>query len=166
MNSATGAIHKAPSLRHPQMGVHIESVLRKEQHTLRCSKPAYVTHAHHCVGHRRDDPACLQADVRPSARRPVDLLVIRVETAKSKGHGPGHGTALAIAAAALVKTAKDTHALKRSSDTTGRDMVQYDKRVWCRTYYGVVSNKDRTNATIRQKSRFGIGDVWLLTPYN
>eukprot|EP00408_Alexandrium_pacificum_P016813 CAMPEP_0171188184 /NCGR_PEP_ID=MMETSP0790-20130122/17700_1 /TAXON_ID=2925 /ORGANISM="Alexandrium catenella, Strain OF101" /LENGTH=606 /DNA_ID=CAMNT_0011653257 /DNA_START=145 /DNA_END=1965 /DNA_ORIENTATION=- len=32
-------------------------------------------------------------------------------------------------------------------------------------YYGVMSNKDKTTATIRQKSRFGIGDVYFLACY-
>jgi len=30
------------------------------------------------------------------------------------------------------------------------------------TYYGIMANKDRTTCTIRQKSRFGIGDVYFL----
>jgi len=30
------------------------------------------------------------------------------------------------------------------------------------TYYGIMSNKDRTTCTIRQKSRFGIGDAYFL----
>jgi len=30
------------------------------------------------------------------------------------------------------------------------------------TYYAVVSNKDRTTCTVRQKARFGIGDVYFL----
>merc|ERR1712113_109851 len=33
------------------------------------------------------------------------------------------------------------------------------------TYYGVMANKDRTTCTIRQKSRFGIGDVYFLACY-
>jgi len=30
------------------------------------------------------------------------------------------------------------------------------------TYYGIMANKDRTTCTIRQKSRFGIGDIYFL----
>mmetsp|Transcript_88491 Transcript_88491/g.286561 ORF Transcript_88491/g.286561 Transcript_88491/m.286561 type:complete len:624 (+) Transcript_88491:70-1941(+) len=33
------------------------------------------------------------------------------------------------------------------------------------TYYGVMANKDRTTCTIRQKSRFGIGDIYFLANY-
>jgi len=33
------------------------------------------------------------------------------------------------------------------------------------TYYGVMANKDRTTCTLRQKSRFGIGDVYFLACY-
>jgi len=32
-------------------------------------------------------------------------------------------------------------------------------------YYGVVANKDQTQCTIRQKSRFGIGDMYFLAHY-
>jgi len=32
-------------------------------------------------------------------------------------------------------------------------------------YYGIMSNKDRTTCTIRQKSRFGIGDIYFLACY-
>jgi len=32
-------------------------------------------------------------------------------------------------------------------------------------YYSIVCNKDRTAATIRQKARFGIGDVYFLASY-
>eukprot|EP00420_Gonyaulax_spinifera_P022375 CAMPEP_0197901342 /NCGR_PEP_ID=MMETSP1439-20131203/50952_1 /TAXON_ID=66791 /ORGANISM="Gonyaulax spinifera, Strain CCMP409" /LENGTH=641 /DNA_ID=CAMNT_0043522307 /DNA_START=77 /DNA_END=1999 /DNA_ORIENTATION=+ len=41
------------------------------------------------------------------------------------------------------------------------DMIPDDP--W--TYYGVMSNKDRTTCTIRQKSRFGIGDLYFLACY-
>merc|ERR1711970_1389329 len=32
-------------------------------------------------------------------------------------------------------------------------------------YYGVIASKDRTNCTVRQKSRFGIGDIYFLASY-
>eukprot|EP00418_Pyrodinium_bahamense_P058715 CAMPEP_0179161796 /NCGR_PEP_ID=MMETSP0796-20121207/79224_1 /TAXON_ID=73915 /ORGANISM="Pyrodinium bahamense, Strain pbaha01" /LENGTH=605 /DNA_ID=CAMNT_0020863937 /DNA_START=68 /DNA_END=1885 /DNA_ORIENTATION=- len=32
-------------------------------------------------------------------------------------------------------------------------------------YYGIMANKDRTTCTVRQKSRFGIGDVYFLACY-
>jgi len=41
------------------------------------------------------------------------------------------------------------------------DMIPDDP--W--TYYAVNSNKDRTTCTIRQKSRFGIGDIYFLAAY-
>jgi len=41
------------------------------------------------------------------------------------------------------------------------DMIPDDP--W--TYYSVVTNKDRSTATVRQKARFGIGDLYFLARY-